>query len=416
MSKENGERTVAVLLNEPFPDELVVERSPVSMLDVVTWLALRKRFIAKATLGAAVAGTILAFLIPNRYDAEVKILPPQQAQSSAAALLSSLSNSAMGALAASAGKDLGLKSTSELYIGLLKTRPVADALIHRFDLQKVYRAKTMEDTRKSLARSTEIVVGKDGFISVSVEDKDKKRAAAMANAYIEEVRNLSKGLALTESSARRSFYEEQLKQAKEDLANAEIEFKQAQQRSGIIQVDAQAKVLIESIGTLRAHLAAKQVELQALRSYATDQNADVAMVQHEIAGIQTELNRLERQNPGTDSYEFSLKNAPESGLAYIRAFREVKYRETLFELLARQYEAARIDEARDAPVIQVVEPAIEPERKSFPHRGRIILLSAALGCFVACLVVIIGVRQSQAKTDPRYAARLLAFRKALFSK
>jgi tyrosine-protein kinase Etk/Wzc len=386
-------------------------------MHVATALALRKRLIAKITLAATAMGAVVAFLIPNRYTAVAKILPPQQSQSSAtAALLSSLANNPMGALAASAGRDFGFKNPNDLYVGILKTRPIADALIRRFELQKVYRDKDMTSARKDLAARSEIVSGKDGLISISVEDTDKTRPAALANAYVEEARNLTKGLALSEASERRIFYEEQLKEAKDELANAEVVFKQAQQKSGIIQVDAQAKALIEGIGALRAHLAAKQVELRALRSYATDQNAEVALVQQEIAGMQHELDRAERQGAGSSGYDFSLKNVPESGLAFVRAFREVKYRETLFELLARQSEGARMDEAREAPLIQVVEPAIDSDRASFPHRTLIIAFSSLFGCLATCLVIIIGVRQTHAQEDPRYTEQRRALRDALLGK
>jgi len=391
-------------------------RESITLLDIATALLLRKRFILAMTVAAAIVGAIAALLIHDRYTAITKLLPPQQSQSSAAALLSSLSTGPMGALAASAGKDFGLKNPNELFVGILKTRPIADALIRRFDLQKVYRARDMTSARKELAADSQIVSEKDGLISITVQDRDKKRAADLANAYIDEVRALTSGLALTEASERRLFYEEQLKRAKDDLADAEVAFKEQQQKNGIIQVDAQAKALIQSIASLRAQLVAKQVELQALRSYATDQNAEVAIVQQEIAGIQAELTRLEKRGAGTDIYDVSLKNVPESGLAFIRAYREVRYRETIFELLAKQYEAARLDEARNAPLIQVVEPAIEPDRATFPNRMLIIFLCSVLGCFSGSLLTIISLRQSQVKEDPRYIERLSALRAALRSK
>jgi len=264
MSTDLGRGTMTVIKTDTF-DETGQENS-FTLLDIATGLALRKRFIALFTLAATLLGGIVAVLLPTRYTAVTKIIPPQQAQSSAAALLSSLGTNPIGALVAGAGKDF-TKNPGDLYVGILKTRPIADALIHRFDLQKVYRDRDMTSTRKDLAGYTDIVAGKDGMISVAVEDKDKKRATDMANAYIEEARGLTKGLALTEASQRRLYYEEQLKSAKDSLATAEAEFKQAQEKSGILQVDAQARVLIEGVGALRAHIVAKEVELEALRSF-----------------------------------------------------------------------------------------------------------------------------------------------------
>ncbi|HWZ46017.1 MAG TPA: Wzz/FepE/Etk N-terminal domain-containing protein [Candidatus Saccharimonadales bacterium] len=414
MKNDGGSRTATLIDDSPF-EELGQGRD-FTLLEIVTTLALRKRFIAKVTLGATLVGCLGAVLMPYRYTAVTKILPPQQSQSSAVALLNSLGNNPIGALAATAGKDLGIKNPAELYLGILKTRPIADALIHRFNLQKVYRARDMTGARHDLAAHTDMVVQKEGLISVSVQDRDKKLAADLANGYIAEVRELTKGLAFTEASQRRLFYEEQLKAAKDELIDAEAGFKQSQEKNGILQVDAQAKVLIEGVGALRAHLVAKQVELEALRSYATDQNPEVAIIQRELAGLQSELHRLEKQGSGSDIYELSLKNAPEAGLAYLRALREVKYREALFELLTKQYAAARLDEARDAPLVQIVELAIEPERCSFPHPALLVPLFSGLGFLVACLLITITMAVARARADPRQAENLRALRAAIFGR
>jgi len=414
--QERQERKVTVLLDDDSfvePAQGAAEGS--NFLELATALARRKWFLLKITLGAATVGTVVALLLPKWYTAETRILPPQQqAQSSATALLSSLAGSGLGSLASAAG--MNIKSPNDLYVGMLKTRPIADALIRRFELQKVYRARDMTAARKKLAEETSIVSERDGMISVSVEDKDKKQAAAMANAYVEELRNLTKGLAITEASQRRLFYEEQLKQAKDDLAGAEVALKQAQQKSGMIQLDAQAKAIIDAIGNLRARIAAKKVDIQALRSFATEQNAQVGVAESELAGMEAELARMEKQSGGADSFDLSLKNVPEAGLQYIRAARELKYRETLFDILARQYEIARLDEARDAALIQVVEPAVEPERKSFPPRALIIVLCAFSGLLFGSLVVIAGQWKAEVQADPARAGQVRALRDAILSK
>ncbi|MEO8725225.1 MAG: GNVR domain-containing protein, partial [Acidobacteriaceae bacterium] len=385
-------------------------------LRLATALALRKRFIAKLTLSALLIGSVAAFLLPNRYTATVKILPPQQTQSSAAALLTSLSGSGIGSLASAAGKDLGIKNPNDLYVGMLKTRPVADALIQRFDLRTEYKSKDMTAARAELADQTSIVSGKEGFISVSVVDKQKKRAAEIANSYIQELRNMTQRLALTEASQQRLFYEQQLKQAKDELANAEIDLKLAQQKSGVIQLDAQAKSIIEEIGQARALIAAKRVEVQSLRSFATDGNPDVQLAQHELSAMQAELSRLEKQSGAPDSYEVALKDVPAAAVEYVRKMRELKYRETLYELLAKQYEMARLDEAKTAAVIQVVEPATEPDRKSSPQRTLFVLLSAMAGCFVACLLVLAQTWRERVNADPQRSQQLAAFRIAVMGK
>jgi tyrosine-protein kinase Etk/Wzc len=382
-----------------------------NFLELATALAQRKWFILKLTAATAVVGVVVALLLPNRYTANTKILPPQQQQSSAAAMLSSLSGSAVGSLASAAGKDL-LKNPNDLYIGMLKTRPITDAIIKRFDLLKVYGAKDVYAARKDLADRTEIVSEKEGFISIAIEDKNKKRAAEIANAYVEELRNLNKGLAVTESSQRRLFYEQQLGQAKDELANSEVALKQEQQKSGVIQLDAQAKAMIENVGKLRAEIGVREARLQAVRSFATDQNAEVEMLQRELASLRSELRKQVTQGGGSDNYEVALKDVPAAGVEYIRAERDVKYRNAMFEILARQYEAARIDEAKDAPLIQVIEPAIEPERKSSPKRALIISLFTVSGLFLGCIIALTSKWRAQAYENPAMAERLRAFRSA----
>lgn len=414
-----GERKLTFVIDDDVlfnGDKSEREAEQGNFLELATALAQRKWFILKMTAAAAAIGLVVALLLPNWYTANTKILPPQQQQSSATALLSSLSSSSLGSLASAAGKDLGIKNPNDLYIGMLKTRPVADAIIKRFDLQKVYGAKDMTEARKKLAENTEIISEKEGFISIAVEDKQKKRAVEMANAYIEELRNLNKGLAVTEASQRRLFYEQQLKQAKDDLANAEVALTLAQHKSGLVQLDAQAKSMIESVGKLRADIAGKQVRLQALRTFATDQNADVEIAQRELAQMQAELRNLEKKTGGQDSYELSLKDVPEAGAEYIRAEREVKYRAALFEVMVRQYEAARIDEAKDAPIIQVAEPAAEPDRKSSPKRTLIVVLSTMSGLFLGCLIAALGQWKSMVQADPRRAEQIRAFRTAVTGK
>ncbi|HET6934669.1 MAG TPA: Wzz/FepE/Etk N-terminal domain-containing protein [Candidatus Angelobacter sp.] len=381
-------------------------------LELAMALAQRKWFILKMTAGAAVFGAVVALLLPNWYTAETRILPPQQQESTVSALLNSLgSSTGLGAMASSPGRDL-LKNPNDLYIGMLKTRPVTDAILRRFDLQKIYGARDVYAARKELASNTEIVSEKEGFINIAVEDKDKKRAAAMVSAYVEELRNLTKELAVTEASQRRLFFDQQLKQAKEDLATAEVALRDAQQKSGVIELDAQAKSTIENVGKLRAEIAVREARLQAVRSFATDQNPEVEMLKSELGSLRGELKKLVKQGGDSDSYEVALKNVPAAGVEYIRAARELKYRSAIFEVLARQYEAAKIDESKNAPLVQVIEPAIEPERKSSPKRTLIVSLCAISGLFLGCIIVFIQRWRSLAYQTPGLVDRLHALRAA----
>jgi uncharacterized protein involved in exopolysaccharide biosynthesis len=386
----------------------------VSLIDVLTQLAYRKWLIAKVTGIAMLIGVVLCFALPVRYTATTRIMPPQQTQSAASMLMmSQLASAGGGSLAALAGSGLGLKNPNDIYIGLLTSRPIADTIIRKFDLAKAYHAKNMTEARKELADYTEVTSGKNGFISVTVTDKDKKRVADMANAYIDELRILTKSLAVTEASQRRLFYEEQLKQAREALVAAELTFQQVQQQKGLVQLDAQARAMIGGIAALRAQVAAKQVEVQTLRSYSTERNPDVQLAEKELSSLQAEEARMEQSNHSTGIAGLGLGNVPAAGLEYLRAAHELAYRQALFDILMKQYDAARLDEAKEAAIIQVVEPAIEPDRKTSPMRAFILLIFTISGLFCGCTFALLQMFMTKLGSEPQVSIQLRELKRAL---
>ena len=406
--EETAEAMDGVSLSEASSDGYEV-----SLIDVLTQLAYRKWLIAKITGIAVLAGVVLALVQPVRYTATTRFMPPQQTQSAASMMMNQLTSSGAGSFAAMAGGGLGLKNPDEIYVGLLTSRPIADAIIKRFSLQSVYHAKDMTAARKMLESNTRINLEKVGFIAVSVTDKDKKRVAEMANAYTDELRIFTQTLAVTEASQRRLFYEEQLKQAKEALVAAELAFQQVQQQKGLVQLDAQAKAMIEGIAALRAQVSAKQVEVQALRSYSTEQNPNVQLAERELTSLQAEETRLEQSNHSPGIAGLGLGNVPAAGLEYLRAAHELAYRQALFDMLLKQYDAARLDESKDAAIIQVVEPAIEPDRKSPQKRILILLLVSFLGFFAGCFLVLVIWTKERAQADPQLAGKLENLKLAL---
>ena len=350
----------------------------VSSIDIITQIIWCKSLIAKVTGIAVLVGLVFSLLLPVTYTASTKIMPPQQTQSTAS-LMGQLTGVSGGSLAAIAGGGFGLKNPNDIYVGLLTSRPIADALIQKFNLMTVYNASDMTQARKKLAEYTQVTSEKAGFIAVSVTDKDKRRAAEMANAYTGELRILTKTLAVTEASQRRMFWEERLRSSKEAVVSAELAFQQVQQQKGLVQLDAQARAMIEGLAALRAQVAAKQVEVQALRSYSTERNPDVQLAIRELTSLQTEETRIEQRSAAPGVAGLGLENVPSAGLEYLRAARELQYQQALYEMLMKQYDAARLDEAKEASIIQVVEPAIPPDRKTSPHRSLIAVLFAAFG-------------------------------------
>jgi uncharacterized protein involved in exopolysaccharide biosynthesis len=249
-----------------------------------------------------------------------------------------------------------------------------------------------------------------------VTDKDKKRVADMANAYPDQLRILSKTLAVSEASQRRLFYEEQMSQAKESLLSAELDFQQVQQKKGLVQPEAQAKAVIESIAALHAKVAAKEVEVTALRSYSTEHSPELQLAESQLSSLQGEAARLEQQNHSSGFGDFGLADVPGAGLDYLRAEHDLKYQQALFDLLMKQYDAAKLDEAKEAAVIQVVEPAIEPDRKTSPKRSLILLIAIILGLFIGCISALFLWWKELAQSDPQTEMQMEGLKCALYGR
>jgi tyrosine-protein kinase Etk/Wzc len=369
-------------------------------------VAKHKSFIFKFVGTAIILSVITTLLLPKTYTANTKILPPQQNQSMGA--MAALSQ--LGPLAALAGQGLGLRTPSDLYVAMLRSDTVANALIDRFSLMSVYKQKLREYTRKRLESATEIKAGqKDGVISISVDDLDPQRAADLANGFVEELEKLTKTLNITEAGKRRLFFEREVKIENDNLADAEVALKQTQQKTGLILLDSQSKAMIESVTSLRAGIAAQEVKVQAMRSFATPENPDLMLAEQELATMRAQLDRLERGGGKRSIADVPIENVPTAGLEYIRKLRDVKYHEALFTLLAKQYEAAKIDEARDTLIVQQFDKATRPERKSWPPRAALVLASTLLALLVAILVVFLLEALERAKEDPQFAGQLQLF-------
>jgi tyrosine-protein kinase Etk/Wzc len=383
-------------------------------VEILTQIARNKRLIASITGGVMFLAVLCSLGLPTLYTATTRIMTPQQPQNSAAIMMNQLAGSALGGGSlASAASGLSLKNPNDTYIGLLNSRPVADALIARFQLLSLYRAEDMTTARKTLASNTKIASEKSGFISISVEDKDRKRAAELANAYTQELRALSKSIATTEASQRRLYYEGELKEAKDGVVAAEYAFQQIQQKKGLVQLDAQAKSLIASLAELQARVAAKKVELQALRSYSTELNPNVQLAKNQLGSLEAQVAQLKHSGNMSAYGDIGLQEVAGAGLEYLNAEHELQYRKVMFDLILKQYDAARMDEARDGAVIQIVETAVPPERKSSPHRALIALAFSLIGFLMACCWLALA---EFLRERPQFTNTLKELRVAILSK
>jgi tyrosine-protein kinase Etk/Wzc len=389
------------------------EGGEISLLDLLIILAERKRFIFYVTAASASLAMVISLLLPVRYTATVTLLTPQQNTSMGAALASQLGN--LGGMAALAGGGLGLKNPNDMFVGMLRSRTVEDAMIQRFGLMQEYNKKYLSDARKKFEnRATVDGSGKDGLIRISVEDSDPRRAAELANGYVDQFRYLSQHLAITEASQRRLFFEQELGQAKNNLVDAEEAMKLTEQTTGLIELSSQARALIESAATLRAQITAREVQIQGMQTYATGENAQLVQARRELESLRAQLARLGGSEDGASGGLIVPKGkVPEASLEYIRKLRDVKYNETIFDILARQFEIAKLDEAKQGALVQVVDPATPPDRKSFPKRSLIVIGATFAGLLFSVLAALFLASWERIKDEPETSAKIARLRWSL---
>jgi uncharacterized protein involved in exopolysaccharide biosynthesis len=372
----------------------------------------RKGLVLLCAVAGFAAGVFLALASKPSYTAKAVFLPPNSPSSNSALLIGQLGQ--LAGLGASSGSLGGLKDPGAIYVGILESRTVADDMIQQFDLQKVYRTKKLSGTEKALAGHTKFVPGKDTLITISVDDHDPQRAAAMANAYLKELSKQNDRLALTEAGQRRIFFEKQLEQEKDRLADAEVELTRTEQKTGLIHPQGQAQVQIAAIAQTQAEISNREIQLAALSERATSENPETVRLNSELASLRDQLRRLENTNVKGNPGDPMVPTAkvPELALEYIRKDRDVKYHEALYMLLLRQFESAKLDESRAAPLVQVVDDAVIPDQKSWPPRTIFALLFCFLGLCGGIGWVVASDLWARKMSDPETAAEWQSIREA----
>jgi tyrosine-protein kinase Etk/Wzc len=359
----------------------------VALTDMLTWLGEKKVLIASVTAVAALASLIVALLLPPIYTARTSFLAPgsQQQSGSAAAL------AALGSLGGLAGS-IAAKSPDELYVALLKSDSVQRALAERFDLKTHYDVDNYEALRKALPNYIRVTSDKkSGLIVVEVDDKDAKFAADLANAHESEITKLLGRLAVSEAQLRRAFFEKQLQETKNSLVKAEQSLQAVQEKSGVIVLDKQAEALITGAALVRAQITEREVQLKVLRTSATEQNPAVMQLNSEVRALRAELARMESAQGGVagSAVDMPVGKIPEAAVDYVRARRELKLQETLLESMVRQYEIAKLDEAKEGANLQQVDVALPPDHKSKPARALIVLASTLIALVLVSMTVLV---------------------------
>ena len=365
-----------------------------SLIDLLQLVVDNLRLLVLGSLGGGLFALAVAFVVPPTFTAKTQFIPPKQQQSTAAAALSDLGVLGGGA----AGAIAGIKNPADQYAALVKSTSIADALSEQFQLAERYDEEFKDDILKELAKNTTVLVGvKDGLISVAVDDYDPQTAADMANAYVSELRKLLNRVALTEAQQRRVFYEGLVAQTKEDMVRAE----RALKGSAVSKEELRAmpEDTLGGVARLKAQVSAQEVKIAAMRGYLADSAPEFKQALTELAALRNQMSRVEQAQDSTTA-----------ATDYVARYREFKYQETLYGMYLRQFEVARADESREGAVIQVVDVAEAPERKSKPKKALVALL-ATFGTGLLMLIYLFSRNAlSTAAQDPTYAAKLQQLR------
>lgn len=348
---------------------------------LVRIVLLRRRLIAGASVACAILLFAASLLLKNTYKATALVMPPDHSSSS----LSMLSSAGLpaGALAA-----LNVKSPGDLYVALMQSPAVENSVIDRFNLQTLYKRKHRSEARRELESRMQILSdAKSGIISVSVVDTDPDRAAAMANAIVDGFDKLSSQLAITDAARRRLFFERQVAETRANLGRAEDALQASSARTGILEPEGNARATIGYEEQLRAQIAAKSVELQSLQTYNSDENPEVQTARRELQALQGQAGALKQSTTGGAGGTKASQSS--ASLDYARKLREVRYNETVFELLMKNLEVARLDEAREGNVVQIISSATPPDMKDGPHRSFFLVGGFLLGLLGSVIWVLL---------------------------
>jgi uncharacterized protein involved in exopolysaccharide biosynthesis len=379
-----------------------------------------RRFLERVVGLALVFSTIIAFLIPNRYQSSARLMPPDNESGSGLAVAAALAGgsgtgAALGGLGGIAGQLLGIKGTSDLLVGVMSSRTVADDLIRKFELKKVYRDSRMEDTRKDLASRTEIQVDrKSQIVTVAVTDKDPHRAMAMTQEYVDELNRLLAEVSTSSARRERIFLETRLKAVNQDLESAEKQFSQFASKNTAIDIGEQGKAMVEAGAVLQGQLIAARSELEGLKQIYANSNVRVRSMEARVTELESQLSKISggdesgsNQGSGqSDSLYPSIRKLPLLGVTWADLYRQTKVQEAVFQMLTQEYEMAKVQEAKEIPTIKVLDAPNLPDKKSFPPHTLIILMGMFFS-FVCAVACVFG-RNRWNATDPADPRKVLA--------
>jgi uncharacterized protein involved in exopolysaccharide biosynthesis len=398
------------LLPEVSEEEIRLRREATFMRLRVLWQ--NRGLLLRVLVCSCLLGLAVAFLLPERYEAVERLMPPDGQSGTGQAILAALTggrggSGSIGSLGALAGDLLGVKNSGALFVGILGSRTVQDRLIEHFGLMQLYKIKKIEDARKVLAKHTDVAEDrKSGIIAITVTDHDPRRAAAMAQAYVAELDRLVAQVSTSSAHRERVFLEERLTAVKLELDRAAHDFSEFASKNTAIDIPAQGKAMVEAAATLQGELIAAESQLRGLQAIYTDQNVRVRALQARVTELRAQLGKLggssDAGNPevkNDPSYYPPIRQIPLLGVTYANLYRQNKIEETVYELLTQQYELAKVQEAKETPSVKVLDVAVVPTKRSFPPRFLIICVVVIVGLSAASMLLL--ARESWNAVDPQ---------------
>lgn len=389
-----------------------VDDDEIDLVELATKLGDYKKLIFGLPMAAGLVAIVVSLLLTPMYSAKVSLLPPA---SGGGGGLGSLLGDASG-LATLAGISLGGKggSSAKTYVTLLESRTAMDMAAKRFKLAERYNVEKYEDVYKEIKEKVEILADKKSdLVTIEVLDKDPKFAADLANGYYQILEELQDKLAVTEAQRKRLFFEKQFEEAKNNLADAEVKLTEVQEKTGVLEIQSQAIATVEAVSALRAQIASREVMLSSYQAFATSSNPEYQRTVAELAGLRAQLRKMEATTDGaSEGLGISAGRLPKQGLEYVRAFREVKYGQAIFEIMAKQLELAKLEEAKEGAGAQLLDAATPPERKAKPKRAMIVLGSVLMAGFLGLLIAVVLAAMRSNLPEPERNHKIQALKAA----
>jgi uncharacterized protein involved in exopolysaccharide biosynthesis len=415
MAKERAKAKAAleeeIELQDPLASDAHLKAARARTVNRIRLLWSRRKFLGRVAGVGVAAATFIAFVVPKRFTSTARLMPPDQNSGAGAAMMAALAGRVGGGLTSMAENALGVKTTGDLFIGILESNTVRDDVIRKFNLQKAYDDRYVEDCRQDLTDHTDISEdSKSGIITLSVVDHNPKRAAAMAQEYANDLNWVVTHLSTSSAHRERVFLDQRLTEVKSDLESSEKQFSQFASQKGAIDIPTQGKAMVQAAATLQGELIAAESELQGLRQIYTDNNARVRSLEARVDELRTSLRKIggagASENSSAEDLYPSLRELPLLGVTYADLLRRTKVEEAVFETLTQQDELAKVQEAKEIPSVKVLDAPQVPERKSFPPRFIVV-------CFGTCVALFSGIcwilaRESWISADPTDARRTLA--------